>query len=137
MRFLLGSAGPDPGTAAADSKGPLDARHAEALRPLAVGEISTSRGIRLLQAKSRLRAAADAQSDRPRAPSPVRYAWRSWLCNFCDGANRPDAESRVKPPMLNRLRDGTGTLPAEGRGRRGPKPFEDQLALLMPSRCEA
>ena len=38
-------------------------------------------------------AAADAASGRPRPPFLVRYAWGSWLCNFCDGVNRPEATS--------------------------------------------
>ena len=44
------------------------------------------------------RAAADAASGRPRPPSLVRYAWGSWLCNVCDGVNRPEAtRCEVRP----------------------------------------
>ena len=55
------------------------------------GRNRCSLGLLRQQARSRLRAAADAASGRPRPPSPIRYAWGSWLCNFCDGVNRPEA----------------------------------------------
>ena len=84
-------AGPSTGTGAAqeDDEEPLDACHAEALRALAAGKISTSREILRQQAKSRLRAAGAADS----GPSPVRYAWGSWHCNFCNGINPPEAQA--------------------------------------------
>ena len=50
---------------------------AENLRALAAGEISTFKGILRQQAKSRLRAAADAGSGSPQPPS-----WGSWHCEI-------------------------------------------------------
>ena len=55
--------------------------------------------------KRGLRAAADVASGRPRAPSPVRYAWGSWLCNFCS--------TRPRRPAVK-----LGPLAASGTGLR-------------------